>query len=154
MAKRWIEKPLPLVVICGPTASGKTALALELAEKFGMEVVSADSRQVYRGMDIGTAKATAEECSRLPHHLIDVVAPKDDFTTADFVRLGGEAIREIFQRDRLPLLVGGTGLYIRALTEGLVDAPAGNSGTAPGAFGKRIFRRRRDSSPPSADSRS
>lgn len=122
-----MEKRPPLVVICGPTASGKTTLALELAENFGMEVVSADSRQVYLGMDIGTAKATLEERSRVPHHLIDVVAPAEDFTTADFARLGGEAIREICARGRLPVLVGGTGLYIRTLTEGLVDAPAGSS---------------------------
>jgi tRNA dimethylallyltransferase len=116
------ERP-PLIVICGPTASGKTSLALEMATCFDVEIVSADSRQIYRGMDIGTAKATAEERSRVPHHLIDVVDPDQDFTAADFARLGHEAVREIRRRGRLPLLVGGTGLYIRTLTEGLLPAP-------------------------------
>jgi tRNA dimethylallyltransferase len=120
------EKPLPMVVICGPTASGKTALALDLAERFGMEIISADSRQIYRGMDIGTAKATPEERARIPHHLIDVVGPAEQFTAADFSRLGLETIRDIRARGRLPLLVGGTGFYIRALTEGLLDAPPEN----------------------------
>ncbi|MEJ2202455.1 MAG: isopentenyl transferase family protein, partial [Desulfuromonadaceae bacterium] len=109
---------LPLLVICGPTASGKTALALELCRRFELEVISADSRQVYRGLDIGTAKATAEERRQVPHHLIDVVAPDEDFSVADFLRLATAAVGQIHRRHRLPALVGGTGLYIRALTEG------------------------------------
>ncbi len=116
------ERPR-LVVICGPTASGKTRLALTLDESFSVEVVSADSRQVYRGMDIGTAKATLAERQRVPHHLLDVVPPDQDFSVADFVKLAGPAITEIRGRGRLPLLVGGTGLYIRALISGLIDAP-------------------------------
>jgi len=116
------ERP-PVIVICGPTASGKTSLALELANGLDVEIISADSRQVYRGMDIGTAKATPQERSRVPHHLIDVVNPDQDFTTADFVRLGHEAVGFIHRRGRLPLVVGGTGLYIRTLTEGLLPAP-------------------------------
>jgi tRNA dimethylallyltransferase len=122
-----LATPTPLVVICGPTASGKTALALELAQRWPFEVVSADSRQVYRAMDIGTAKPTLEERCRLPHHLIDVVDPAADFTVVDFVRLAHVAIADIVARGRLPLLVGGTGLYIRALTEGLLDAPGGDA---------------------------
>ncbi len=118
------QEKLPLVVLCGPTAAGKTALALELAERFPFEVISADSRQVYRGMDIGTAKATREEQERVPHHLIDVVDPDQSFSAADFSRLAHAAISRIRNRGNLPLVVGGTGLYIRALTEGLLEAPS------------------------------
>jgi len=117
---------LSLVVLCGPTASGKTALALRLAERFPLEIISADSRQVYRGMDIGTAKPTAEERRRVPHHLIDVVDPDDTFNVADFVRLADRAAAEIAARGRLPLVVGGTGLYLQILTSGLVAAPSAN----------------------------
>ena len=113
----------PLVVLCGPTAAGKTAAALALAEHFDLEVVSADSRQVYRLMDIGTAKPTREEQARVPHHLLDVVWPDEPFDAACFAELASRAIDGILARGRLPLLVGGTGLYIRALTEGLVETP-------------------------------
>jgi len=117
-----------VVVICGPTACGKTALALRLAEVFPVEVISADSRQVYRGMDIGTAKPGKEELSRVTHHLIDVVDPDESFTAANFAVAGRAAVIDILRRGRIPLVVGGTGLYIRALTEGLVNAPAGDEG--------------------------
>ncbi|MCD4688974.1 MAG: tRNA (adenosine(37)-N6)-dimethylallyltransferase MiaA, partial [Desulfuromonadaceae bacterium] len=117
------EQPLTLVVICGPTAGGKTALALQLAEQCELEVISADSRQVYRGMDIGTAKATVEERSKVRHHLIDVVNPDEDFTASDFMRQGRAALHDIVGRKRLPVVVGGTGLYVEALLRGLVDAP-------------------------------
>ncbi len=117
----------PLIVICGPTAAGKTALALQLAEHLPIEVISADSRQVYRGLDIGTAKPTLDELARVPHHLIDVVEPDEPFTAADFARRGRQAAVEIGGRGRLPVVVGGTGLYIRTLTEGLVAAPAGSA---------------------------
>jgi len=113
----------PLIVICGPTASGKSALALALAETLPMEIISADSRQVYRYMDIGTAKPTGADRSSAPHHLIDVVDPDEDFTAADFCRLGREAVGAIASRAALPVVVGGTGLYIRALTDGLLPAP-------------------------------
>jgi tRNA dimethylallyltransferase len=115
---------LPLVVLCGATATGKTALALELAERFNGEIISADSRQVFRWLDIGTAKATAEERRRVPHHLLDVVDPDEEFTAADFARLAREAIDRIHRRGRRPFVVGGTGLYLRILTEGLVTTPA------------------------------
>ncbi len=118
---------IPLVVVCGPTASGKTALVSELAGRFDIEVVSADSCQVYRGLDIGTAKATAEERSRVRHHLIDVADPDQNFTAGDFVRLARQAISDIRSRGKLPVVAGGTGLYIRALAEGLLDAPKGDS---------------------------
>ncbi len=117
------EYPLTLVVICGPTAGGKTALALQLAEQCEVEIISADSRQVYRQMDIGTAKATVKERSVVRHHLIDVVDPDEDFTASDFLQQGRAALKAIAGRRRLPLVVGGTGLYIEALLRGLVDAP-------------------------------
>jgi tRNA dimethylallyltransferase len=113
----------PLVVLCGPTAAGKTDAALELARHYPLEVVSADSRQVYRLMDIGTAKPTREERVRVPHHLLDVVWPDQSFDAARFSELATAVIDVIRGRDHLPVVVGGTGLYIRALTGGLVDLP-------------------------------
>lgn len=109
----------PLVVILGATAVGKTALSLDLAERFHGEIVGADSRQVYRGMDIGTAKPSAVELARVPHHLIDVVAPDTPFSLAEYQRLAYAAIDAIHTRGRVPFLVGGTALYVRAVVEGL-----------------------------------
>jgi len=113
----------PLIVVAGPTASGKTALALALAEEFGGEIVSCDSVAVYRGMEIGTAKPTLDERARVPHHLIDVFAPDEPCTAGDYSRLAREAITGITQRNRLPIVAGGTGLYLRALLDGLFPAP-------------------------------
>ena len=107
-----------LVVIVGPTAVGKTAVSLHLAQELNGEVVSADSRQVYRGMDIGTAKATPEERARVPHHLLDLVDPDETLTLARYQRLAYSAIDDILARGRLPLLVGGSGQYIHAVIEG------------------------------------
>ena len=107
-----------LVAIVGPTAIGKSRLALRLAQDFNGEIVSADSRQAYRYMDIGTAKPSPEELSLVPHHLIDIVNPDEDFTLAQYQHLAYRAIDDIQQRNRLPLLVGGSGLYIRAVLEG------------------------------------
>jgi tRNA dimethylallyltransferase len=116
---------LPLVVILlGPTGSGKTALSLALAERFGGEIVSCDSVAVYRGMELGTAKPTKEERARVPHHLIDVAGPDEPFTAGEYSRLARKALREIAARKRLPIVTGGTGLYLRALTEGLFAGPA------------------------------
>ena len=109
--------------LVGPTASGKTALALELAETVGAEIVSADSRQVYRGMDIGTGKPTTAERATLRHHLLDIVDPPERYHAARFRREALEAIEAIRARGRLPLVVGGTGLYVRALLKGLHPAP-------------------------------
>ncbi len=109
--------PNPLVVIVGPTAVGKTSLALELAWRTGGEIVSADSRLFYRGMNIGTAKPTAEELARVPHHLIDVAEPNETWSLAVFQRAARSVIAEIQARDRLPFLVGGTGQYIRAVIQ-------------------------------------
>ncbi|HEY6909560.1 MAG TPA: tRNA (adenosine(37)-N6)-dimethylallyltransferase MiaA [Myxococcales bacterium] len=112
-----------LVVIAGPTASGKTALAVEMAERLGAEIVSADSQQCYRGLDAGTAKPGAEERRRAPHHLLDVADPEDQLDAARFVRLADAAIAEISARGKRVIVAGGTGLWIRALLRGLVDAP-------------------------------
>ena len=117
------DKPV-VIVICGPTASGKTGLVCKLAEQFEIEVVSADSRQVYRQMDIGTAKPTPEEQKQVPHHLIDLVNPDEDFSVADFVQSGRQVIGDILSRKKLPVVAGGTGLYIRGLIDGLIDAPS------------------------------
>ncbi|MGD1993897.1 MAG: tRNA (adenosine(37)-N6)-dimethylallyltransferase MiaA [Anaerolineae bacterium] len=111
------NKP-PLVIILGPTAVGKTALSLTLAEELDGEIVSADSRLFYRGMDIGTAKPTAEELARVPHHLIDIADPDETVGLAQFIDLAKAAIDDIHDRGRLPLLVGGTGQYIRAIVRG------------------------------------
>ena len=113
----------PLVVVAGPTASGKTALALALAEQFSGEIVSCDSVAVYRGMEIGTAKPTLAERARVPHHLIDIASPDAPCTAGDYSRLARQAIREIAARGRLPIVAGGTGLYLRALLDGLFPAP-------------------------------
>ena len=112
-----------LVVIVGPTASGKTALACELAEKLGAEIVSADSQQCYRGLDAGTAKPTAAERSRAPHHLLDVADPEEQLDAAAFVKLADAAIADIVSRGRRAIVAGGTGLWVRALLRGLLDAP-------------------------------
>ena len=108
----------PLIVIVGPTAVGKTALALRLGRTLDVEVVSADSRQVYRGMDIGTAKPTPEERRLVPHHLIDVVDPDEPFGLAQYQTMAYAAIDDVLARGRLPLLVGGSGQYVRAVVEG------------------------------------
>jgi tRNA dimethylallyltransferase len=112
------KRARPLVALLGPTAVGKTAAALALAPRFNAEVISADSRQVYRGMDIGTAKATPAERAAVPHHLIDIRDPDEPFGLADFLALAGSAIDDIHARGHLPLLVGGTAQYAYALLEG------------------------------------
>ncbi len=111
------------VVLLGPTACGKSALAMALADAMALEIVSVDSAQVYRGLDIGTAKPGAAERARVPHHLIDIRDPGEPYSAADFVRDATRAIIDIGARDRLPLVVGGTMLYARALRGGLSDLP-------------------------------
>lgn len=115
------QKPkIPLVVVAGPTASGKTGLAVALAKAFNGEVVSADSMQIYKRMEIATAKPTVQEMQGVPHHLIDFVEPDDAaFSVADYARLAHQTIEEIAARGRLPILAGGTGLYIRAVTDNI-----------------------------------
>ena len=108
----------PLIAIVGPTGIGKSALAFDLAEALPCEVVSADSRQIYTGLDIGTAKVTTVEQAKVPHHMIDIVAPDQDFSLADYQERAYAALAEIIQRGRWPLLVGSTGQYVRAVVEG------------------------------------
>jgi tRNA dimethylallyltransferase len=116
--------PEPLaVVILGPTGSGKTALSLNLAEQFRAEIVSCDSVAVYRGMDFGTAKPSLEERARVPHHLIDVADPDEPFTAGEYSRRARTALGEIAARGRLPIVTGGTGLYLRALIDGIFPGP-------------------------------
>jgi len=117
-------KPPLVVILVGPTGSGKTALSLSLAERFNGEIVSCDSVAVYRGMELGTAKPTLEDRARVPHHLIDVTTPDKPFTAGEYSQRARAALREIAARKRLPIVTGGTGLYLRALTEGLFAGPA------------------------------
>lgn len=108
-----------IIVICGPTASGKTGLSLLLAEKFNGEIISADSMQVYRNLDVGTAKATAEEQAVAPHHLVDILDPQQPYNVQQFVEMAANAIDDIVSRGKLPIIVGGTGLYIESLINGI-----------------------------------
>ncbi len=122
-----MNEPLA-VLLLGPTGSGKTALSLALGERFGGEIVSCDSVAVYRGMDLGSAKPSREEQARLPHHLIDIAGPDEPFTAGAYSRAARAALREIAGRGRLPMVTGGTGLYLRALTEGLFPGPQRQEG--------------------------
>ena len=115
--------PPKILVICGPTASGKTALAVELALRHHGEVVSADSMQIYRRMDIGTAKPTPEEMRGVPHHMLDVADPEEDFSVARYVDMAAKCVDDILSRGKLPILAGGTGLYIDSLLSGRTFAP-------------------------------
>ncbi len=115
-----MKKKPKLIAIVGPTASGKSDLAVMLARQFNGEVISADSRQVYRGLDIGTGKITKREMKGAPHHLLDVASPKKIFSVAQYKRKADKIITDIVKRGKLPILVGGTGFYIQAVTEGLV----------------------------------
>ncbi len=115
--------PPRLVVIVGPTGAGKTRLSLDLAVRFGGEVISCDSQQVYVGMDIGTGKVSADERTRVPHHLLDVCKPDAEMTAARFIALADAAIADVVARGRIPIICGGTGLYVRALLLGLFEGP-------------------------------
>lgn len=108
---------IPLIVVCGPTASGKTAVAVELAKKYNGEVVSADSMQIYKGLSIATAKPDKTEMQGIPHHLIDFLEPEMPFSVADYVLKAAEAIEDIRARNKIPIVCGGTGLYISSLVE-------------------------------------
>ncbi len=121
-----VPEQIKLVIIQGPTASGKSELAVQLAERFSGEIINADSMQVYSGMDIGTAKPSREMQGGIPHHLLGMVNPDQPFSAADFRREAARAIRDIHGRGKKVFVVGGTGLYIKALTQGLIDSPGGN----------------------------
>lgn len=110
---------MPVVAVGGPTASGKTAFSVQLAKRLGGEVVCADSMQIYKGLDVGTAKATREEMQGVPHHLMDFLPPEETFSVADFVEAANREVQAICARGRLPILVGGTGLYIESFLNGV-----------------------------------
>ena len=112
-----------ILIICGPTAAGKTAVGIELARRLGGEIVSADSQQVWRGFDLGTAKPSAAERAEVPHHLIDCADPTESFDAARYCALADEAIAGIVARGRQPIVVGGTGMYLRMLIRGICEAP-------------------------------
>lgn len=129
--KRQVDsdrKP-PLLVIAGPTGAGKSTLALEMCEEFSGEIVNCDSLQLYRGFQIGTAKTPPSERRGVPHHLLDVLNPSGGYSAGEYARVARETIREISGRGRLPVLVGGTGFYIRALLNGLPILPESDKGT-------------------------
>ncbi len=140
-------KPL-IVIICGPTATGKTACAVEIAKKFNGEVVNADSMQVYRLLEIGTAKPTEDEQAAAPFHLVDVADPQETFSTGRFKELADKAITDITARGKLPVVAGGTGLYLKALTQGIFEGPEADhqlraklmakEEQAPGTLRKRL----------------
>ena len=115
--EKKIEK---LIVIIGPTASGKSALAIKIAQKFGGEIVSADSRQIYKGMDIGTGKVSKKEMAAVPHHLIDIVSPKKIFTVFQYKKLATKKINEILKRSKLPIICGGSGFYIQSIIDNII----------------------------------
>jgi tRNA dimethylallyltransferase len=112
-----------LVTIVGPTGSGKTALSLEIAERFGGEIVNCDSVAIYREFEIGTAKPSTAERARAPHHLIDILNPEQQMTAGEYARIGRETLEQIKARGKMPIVVGGTGFYLRALLEGLFEGP-------------------------------
>jgi len=118
-----VAYPLKIIVLIGPTAVGKTRLSLAIAEQFLCEIVNMDSMQIYRYMDIGTAKPTAAERARVPHHLIDFIDPDEDYHVARYVDDANRVMDAISGRSRLPMLVGGTGLYLKGLVEGLFEIP-------------------------------
>jgi len=113
-----------ILVIVGPTSSGKTSLSIELARKFNGEVISADSRQVYKGMDLGTGKVTKKEMQGIRHYLLDVVSPNTQFSAARFVKMGDKAIKQILKKGKLPIICGGTGFWVDALLYGLPETVA------------------------------
>ena len=113
----------PLIILTGPTASGKTALSVELAKRIGGEIISADSMQVYRHMDVGSAKVTKEEMDGVPHHLIDVLDPQDAFNVVVFQEMAKKAMEEIYANGHIPIVAGGTGFYIQALLNDLSHIP-------------------------------
>ena len=115
--------PPKILVIVGPTASGKTRMAVELAQRHNGEVISADSMQIYRTMDIGTAKPTKEEMGGIPHHMIDVADPEEDFSVARYVEMAAQCVDDVLERGKLPIVAGGTGLYIDSLLSGRTFAP-------------------------------
>lgn len=142
-------KPRPLIVIVGQTGSGKSALAMKLAQKFDGEIIAADARTVYKGMDIGTAKPVADDRARIRHHLLDLLTPDQRFTAADFKQLANEAIEDISSRGKLPIMVGGTGLYVDAVlyNYSFADANAARDSQNPRHLSKAAMSKREELRP-------
>ena len=124
--RRWeilnkiVNEPKKLIVILGPTASGKSDLAIKLAKKYNGEIVSTDSKQIYKGMDIGTGKITTKETRGISHYCLDIVNPKKQFSVAEYKNLANEAINKIYKKGKIPILCGGTGFYVQAITDGII----------------------------------
>jgi tRNA dimethylallyltransferase len=121
------NRPIRAVIVCGPTGSGKSSLGMELALRYGGSIIGADSRQIYRRLDIGTAKPSKQDRLRIPHYLIDVADVSEEFTARKYARLAAEALEHIAGQKRIPIIVGGAGLYLEALTTGLFDGPGTNN---------------------------
>ena len=134
------NEKIKVLAVVGPTASGKSALALELAKRYGGEIISCDSMQIYKKMDIGTAKPTLDEMSAVTHHMIDIIEPDAQFSCEDYVRLASVAILECVERGKLPIVCGGTGLYLDALLRGGNSAPIGDTSDIRKELNKRFER--------------
>lgn len=130
-----------ILVIVGPTASGKTRMAVELAQRHNGEVISADSMQIYRTMDIGTAKPTKEEMGGIPHHMIDVADPEEDFSVARYVEMAAQCVDDVLERGKLPIVAGGTGLYIDSLLSGRTFAPFSPDSALRGELERELAQR-------------
>lgn len=123
ISKRYSKENKKAVIICGPTGSGKSDLGMAVCERFGGSIIGADSRQIYKKLDIGTAKPTKEDRRRIPHYLIDIVDVSEEFTAVRFAEMARDCIEQIIMEGRIPVIVGGAGLYLEALTGAIVDAP-------------------------------
>jgi tRNA dimethylallyltransferase len=117
------NKPVKAIIVCGPTGSGKSALGMELALRYGGSIIGADSRQIYKRLDIGTAKPSRQDRKKVPHYLIDIAEVSEEFTVKDYARLASEALEHIAAHKRIPIVVGGAGLYLEALTRGIFEGP-------------------------------
>lgn len=123
ISKKYSKEDKKAVIICGPTGSGKSALGMAVCEKFNGSIIGADSRQIYKKLDIGTAKPSAEDMRKIPHYLVNIVEITEEFTAVKFADLAKQSIEQILAAGRIPVVVGGAGLYLEALTKGIVDAP-------------------------------
>ena len=123
ISKKYSKENKKAVIICGPTASGKSALGLAICERFRGSIIGADSRQIYKRLDIGTAKPSAEDRGKIPHYMIDIVEIAEEFSAVRFAELAKVYIEQIFSSGRIPVVAGGAGLYLESLTRGIVEAP-------------------------------